>query len=143
MVETFREGRTLVSERMDKYWICDTCAALRDWKCFKTGNTVCLGLCGWCDYPHEQAMTPLRDLTNPSGLRADCVTDTEPKYHSRSEQRRVEIQREEPSSFDAVETAIEVASVVADVFGGSGSDSGSDWSGGGGDFSGGGASGDF
>lgn len=60
-------------KRMEKYWICDACALKRGWKSFKTGNTLVLGHCGWCDHLSEEALTPLRDLKNAGGLRADLV----------------------------------------------------------------------
>lgn len=61
-----------MSERMSKYWICDVCALKRNWKPFKEAYTVCLGLCSWCDNDKEGTMTPLRDLKNDYGVRADC-----------------------------------------------------------------------
>lgn len=65
--------RDVKKERMSKYWICDACAALkRGWVPYKTGYTVCQGLCGWCDSDDEVMLTPLRDLRNAKGVRADC-----------------------------------------------------------------------
>ncbi len=59
--------------RMSKYWMCDVCAVRHGFICFKTGNTVSMGLCGWCDSDKEQWLTPLRDLKDGDGNRADDV----------------------------------------------------------------------
>lgn len=64
--------RPTMSERMGKYWVCDLCAVRRGWKPFKTAYTVCEGLCSWCDTKTTRMLTPLRDLKNKDGIRADC-----------------------------------------------------------------------
>lgn len=62
-------------KRLGKYWICAECAAKKDLHPFKTGNTMTLGLCSWCDSPAESFLTPLRDLKTKEDKRADCVVD--------------------------------------------------------------------
>lgn len=51
-----------MSERQDKYWICDSCAEEKGLRPFKSAYTVISGLCGWCEHPKEEMLTPLRDL---------------------------------------------------------------------------------
>lgn len=62
-----------MSERQGKYWICNDCADKRGFRPFKSGNTIILGLCGWCDRDDESGLTPLRDLKTADDLRADNV----------------------------------------------------------------------
>lgn len=64
-----------VVEYEDKYWICDTCAAQREWVPFKEAYTVISGRCGWCKCGVFEALTPLRDLKAANGRRADCVPE--------------------------------------------------------------------
>lgn len=71
--ELRREQIMTNPERMSKYWICNSCALERGWK--KTGNTITTGLCGWCDDKEEGWLTPLRDLKNEEGVRADCTPE--------------------------------------------------------------------
>lgn len=52
-------------KRAEKYWLCDQCAKLKGWT-FKPGcHTVIIGLCGHCDWPIEQTLTPERDFFKP------------------------------------------------------------------------------
>lgn len=51
--------------RTDTYWICDDCAAERNWEHYKTGNTVIAGYCGHCDRQDEVKLTPMRDFKKP------------------------------------------------------------------------------
>ncbi len=60
---------------MGKYWICDGCAVERKWTPFKTGNTLSMGLCSWCESNKETMLTPLRDLKDGKGKRADCTPE--------------------------------------------------------------------
>lgn len=61
--------------KQSKYWICDTCAALRRWNAYKTAYTVIEDYCGWCHADYKQMLTPLRDLKNAEGKRADCTPE--------------------------------------------------------------------
>ncbi len=50
-------------ERMDKYWICDECAAKRGWRIPADAcNTVIYGLCGHCDDTEIVVLIPTRDF---------------------------------------------------------------------------------
>lgn len=62
-----------MTERSDKYWMCDFCADKRGFKPFKECYTITSGLCGWCDDETERPLTPLRDLKSSMGRRADSV----------------------------------------------------------------------
>lgn len=62
-----------MSQRMGKYWICDVCIIFNDLSCFKTVNTRAMGKCSWCNSDKESFLTPLRDLKNSEGKRADSV----------------------------------------------------------------------
>lgn len=50
------------TEREDKYWICDRCAATRGWTAPAEGVTLISGLCGHCTRPDEVLLTPTRDF---------------------------------------------------------------------------------
>lgn len=53
---------------MNKYWICDSCALKHNLKPFKSGYTLILGLCGWCESKKEQMLTPLIDLKSSKSI---------------------------------------------------------------------------
>lgn len=52
-------------ERTEKYWICDACAEKKKYVAWKTGNTLIMGLCGWCDSREESFLTPVEDFRKP------------------------------------------------------------------------------
>lgn len=66
-------------ERQPKYWICDLCALKKDLHPFKTGNTLAIGLCGWCDHPDESPLTPICDLKTSSNKTGDIILETKDK----------------------------------------------------------------
>lgn len=61
----------------DKYWICPTCADERRLYPFKTGNTLILDRCGWCDSEKEEYLTPVIDLRKARNLDRDLKKDGE------------------------------------------------------------------
>lgn len=59
------------SERIDPYWICSSCATKKGWVPFKTGNTMIMGLCGYCGTGHEEMLTPVCDFKKPKDKKGD------------------------------------------------------------------------
>lgn len=54
---------TKTQEYMDKYWICDDCAAKKQWKVVPWPVTCTSGYCGHCLNKMEQTLTPVTDFT--------------------------------------------------------------------------------
>jgi hypothetical protein len=52
-------------ERTSKYWICNDCAEKKGWKAPEWAVTCTSGLCGWCDSPLEESLTPTVDFSGP------------------------------------------------------------------------------
>lgn len=49
-------------EFMDKYWICEDCAAERGWKLVPWPVTVSSGYCSHCESEEEKMMIPVVDF---------------------------------------------------------------------------------
>jgi hypothetical protein len=54
----------------EKYWICQKCADGRKLYPFKTGNTLILDRCGWCESEKKEYLTPLVDLRKARNLES-------------------------------------------------------------------------
>lgn len=56
-------------ERRPKYWICGHCVKTKypTWESAYPagGNTVIKGLCGHCEWPDEEILTPTVDYRKP------------------------------------------------------------------------------
>lgn len=67
----------LPAKDREAYAICELCAFERGWKPFKTAYTVSMGKCEYCNCGKEEMLTPLRDLKNSEGVRADVAEQRE------------------------------------------------------------------
>jgi hypothetical protein len=54
-----------MTERQDKYWICDACARTQGLLAPTWAVTCIKGLCGHCESPEEEFLTPVCDFSNP------------------------------------------------------------------------------
>jgi len=61
-----------MTERVDKYWLCDDCAKAKGAVTPKGQGaiTVRKGLCGHCDRKDEVCLTPEVDFDWPDGRKA-------------------------------------------------------------------------